>query len=767
MRPAFWAHCPVAATWRRFEPVQLGCGTKGGCEAAVHALRTFLKNSQCQVLLKIDIKNAFNSEGAELSARSHFGSRGQANKVVGWNYHVQESHQLARVSFQCWAASGRFKVSPLTVENVPNLSKDTAWKGTDVIQFKTNDIVSVLKAMSKGKSPGYDGLSVEHIIHAGSSIATRLCSLFNMCIRYSYIPDALMKTVVVPITKNKTGDLGSASNYRPISLGTVVGKVFERLLQPWIQEGCVIDDAQFGFRPGLSTDSAIMSLKHTVNYYTSRETTVYACFLDLSKAFDLVNYEVLWNKLRNTTVPMEVTNLLRYWYENQTNYVKWGDVTSSEYRLECGVRQGGITSPDLFNLYVNDLIAGLRSTRVGCHIGGVCVNSLSYADDMVLLSSSAEGLRRLLHFCEKYAISHGMKYNSSKTEYLIFKAGKGPDRILDVFLNGLPVRRVQQFKYLGHILTDDLKDDKDIERERRALSVRCNMLARKFGRCSDEVKVTLFRAYCQSFYTGQLWTNFTRRAINTLRVQYNDAFRILMKLPRFCSASNNSERAERARLLAAGCREAGHWLNAYPSPNSGTHLDGNTLRVAVGLRVGAVICASHKCHCGSEVDQLGRHGLSCQRSAGRMSRHAALNDIIRRSLTSVNVPAILEPTGIARDDGKRPDGMSLIPWRMGRVLVWDATCVDTLAPSHLHGTTKKAGAAAEAAETNKRRKYGGLDANYNFVAFGVETLEIVNAHFGIILHTTPYIPLSLSLQLPLTQKPHPFVTNITSALIIC
>ncbi|XP_063371836.1 uncharacterized protein LOC134660067 [Cydia amplana] len=186
----------------------------------------------------------------------------------------------------------------------------------------------------------------------------------------------------------------------------------------------------------------------------------------------------------------------------------------------------------------------------------------------------------------------------------------------------------------------------------------------------------------------------------------------------------NSEGAERARLIAVGCRDAGHWLNAYPSPNTGTHLDGNTLRVAVGLRLGVPICAPHICHCGSDVDQMGRHGLSCQRSAGRLSRHAALNDIIRRSLVTVNVPAILEPAGIARDDGKRPDGMSLIPWRMGRVLVWDATCV---APSHLHGTTKKAGAAAEAAETLKRRKYGGLDANYNFIPFGVETLDIERA----------------------------------------
>ncbi|XP_063366199.1 uncharacterized protein LOC134654659 [Cydia amplana] len=180
--------------------------------------------------------------------------------------------------------------------------------------------------------------------------------------------------------------------------------------------------------------------------------------------------------------------------------------------------------------------------------------------------------------------------------------------------------------------------------------------------------------------------------------------------------------AERARLLAVGTREAGHWLRAHPSPKIGTFLEPNTLRLSICLRLGIPVCAPHRCPCGADVDQLGHHGLSCQRSAGRFSRHAALNDIIRRSLASVNVPALLEPTGILRSDGKRPDGMSLIPWSMGRVLVWDATCVDTLAPSHLHGTSVRAAAAAEAAENAKVGKYRGLGAEYRFIPFGVETL---------------------------------------------
>ncbi|XP_041969242.1 uncharacterized protein LOC121726080 [Aricia agestis] len=146
------------------------------------------------------------------------------------------------------------------------------------------------------------------------------------------------------------------------------------------------------------------------------------------------------------------------------------------------------------------------------------------------------------------------------------------------------------------------------------------------------------------------------------------------------------------------------------------------IAVTVGLRIGAEITEAHRCHCGTTVYRQGRHGLSCRRSAGRQARHASINDVIRRALATVNVPATLEPNGIARDDGKRPDGMTLIPWSRGRPLVWDATCVDTLAASHVTATSREAGAAAANAETNKRRKYECLGQDFIFLPFGVETL---------------------------------------------
>ncbi|KAL0895108.1 hypothetical protein ABMA27_013565 [Loxostege sticticalis] len=292
----------------------------------------------------------------------------------------------------------------------------------------------------------------------------------------------------------------------PISLATILAKVLDSVLNKHLNQHINLNDAQFGFRPGLSTESAILCLKNTVQYYTGRNTPVYAWFLDLSKAFDLVSYNVLWNKLYSTALPNEITNIFKYWYENQTNMVKWAGEYSKLYKNNCGVRQGGLTSPTLFNIYVNGLIGELSGAGVGCSIDGCFVNNISYADDMVLLSPSVNALKTLIAICERYAVAHGLRYNVKKSEILVFKSGTKTYSVPPLTLSGTPLQTVKKFKYLGHWVTEDLKDDLDLERERRALSVRGNMLSRRF-------------------------------AFSALRVQYNNALRGLLGLPWRCSAS--------------------------------------------------------------------------------------------------------------------------------------------------------------------------------------------------------------------------------------
>ena len=141
---------------------------------------------------------------------------------------------------------------------------------------------------------------------------------------------------------------------------------------------------------------------------------------------------------------------------------------------------------------------------------------------------------------------------------------------------------------------------------------------------------------------------------------------------------NASDTRSRARLLAASTKEAGAWLNTLPISSLGLRMDDATIRVAIGLRLGSSLCRPHSCaHCGAEVDHLATHGLSCRWSEGRHHRHAALNDIIHRTLMSAHIPSRLEPSGIFRSDGKRPDGITVVPWKSGKLLVW-CVCVFSL-----------------------------------------------------------------------------------------
>ena len=138
--------------------------------------------------------------------------------------------------------------------------------------------------------------------------------------------------------------------------------------------------------------------------------------------------------------------------------------------------------------------------------------------------------------------------------------------------------------------------------------------------------------------------------------------------------------------------------------------------------MGAPICLPHTCSsCGKPADKFGHHGLSCRSSQGRIPRHQMLNDIIHRSLASSNISSRLEPSGLYRADGKRPDGVTLIPWADGKFLVWDATCVDTFCDSHISISAREAGGAAALAERDKSRKYSHLDRSYLFQPIAVET----------------------------------------------
>ena len=192
----------------------------------------------------------------------------------------------------------------------------------------------------------------------------------------------------------------------------------------------------------------------------------------------------------------------------------------------------------------------------------------------------------------------------------------------------------------------------------------------------------------------------------------------------FTELLNSAHQIDQARLLAAAAPHSASWIQAYPLAQLGLHLDDDSVRIALALRLGTPICQPHRCRCGKQVDNYGRHGLSCLKSAGRIPRHAAINDLIKRALATAGVPATLEPVGLESSNSNRPDGVTIFPFSHGKSMCWDATVVDTFAKSSVMDAAVTTGAAAKKAEKRKVTHYQGLGDRYQFYPIALETTGV-------------------------------------------
>ena len=136
-------------------------------------------------------------------------------------------------------------------------------------------------------------------------------------------------------------------------------------------------------------------------------------------------------------------------------------------------------------------------------------------------------------------------------------------------------------------------------------------------------------------------------------------------------------------FLAAAAPHSGDWLLDFPVTSCWLWLTDEAVRVAVVLRLGCSVCVAHTCRCGVLVDAQGIHGsvLLCKQAPSKIARHQTINDVIARAITAAGVPVTKEPVGLVRTDGKRPDGLTLIPWQVGKPLTWDVTCLLYTSPS--------------------------------------------------------------------------------------
>ena len=157
-------------------------------------------------------------------------------------------------------------------------------------------------------------------------------------------------------------------------------------------------------------------VSQVVDYFIAHGSSVYLASLDASKAFDRVHYVKLFNKLVAKGLHGHIIKILMDWYGKIYSVVRWNNTLSRQESVKSGIRQGGILFPFLFNIYMDSLINRLRKADLCCHIGGVFVGVVAYADDLglLLVSASVVQLQRMLNICYSQAEKVDIQFNAKK-----------------------------------------------------------------------------------------------------------------------------------------------------------------------------------------------------------------------------------------------------------------------------------------------------------------------------------------------------------------
>ena len=319
------------------------------------------------------------------------------------------------------------------------------------IEITEQEIIDIIRNLDVKKATGPDEISHFLLKNTSQSICKPLCKLFNKSLINGQFPENWKTANIIALFKK--GDKSLASNYRPISLISCVGKVMERIVFKHIYnhlvENNLIFKNQSGFLPGHSTVYQLIDIYHQICYAADNKETTCIIFCDISKAFDRVWHDGLIFKLKQNGITGNLLIWLKSYLINRKQMVRVGNDVSSILGTNAGVPQGSVLGPLLFLIYVNDISDNIISlTRLFADDSSLAVTSNDINEIEYVLNKDMESI-------SKWASQWLVNFNPNKTEAMIFS--NRFHQLPVIRFNNVEISFVKNHKHLGITLSEDCK----------------------------------------------------------------------------------------------------------------------------------------------------------------------------------------------------------------------------------------------------------------------------------------------------------------------
>ena len=221
-----------------------------------------------------------------------------------------------------------------------------------------------------GKSDPVYNFSSDCFKNATESLYNLLATVLRACTVHSHVSKVLLLSTLVPLVKDKLGNISSSKNYRSVAISSILLKLIDWVIILLEGPALGLDELQFAYQVGCSTVMCTWAALETIDYYLRQGSEVYTCATDMSKAFDLTLHSLMFSKMVNAGVASILVRLLIYIYSNQLANVCWNGEHSKSFTVRNGCGQGKVLAAIAYCMYCEELFQTLRRRRSGCWVLG-------------------------------------------------------------------------------------------------------------------------------------------------------------------------------------------------------------------------------------------------------------------------------------------------------------------------------------------------------------------------------------------------------------